>query len=142
MLAHNIILFPYSLNNHRCEGVCAQHEKGEAGKDAGKGAFVCGIIKEINSIKVGEGNKIVKEHIQEGAFALPGAMLKAWAKTEDKGSKCNIFILCHCPIMPGGIVKLSAPLWFATVANSCRGGAGNKCLGMENAALAKIKMLV
>jgi hypothetical protein len=26
-------------------------------------ALVCGLVEEINGIKVGEGNKIVKEHI-------------------------------------------------------------------------------
>ena len=105
----DIILSPHLLGDHRCEGICTQHEKGEAGQDAGNGMFVCGLIKEINSIKIGEDNKIVKDHIQEGEFALPGAMLKAWAKTEDKDGKGNIFLFCHCTIMPSGIVKIGAP---------------------------------
>ncbi len=93
-------------------------------------------------IKVDEGIKFIKEHIQEGAFALPSAVLKAWAKTKDKDGKGNIFLLCHCTIMPCCIVEFGAPLWFAAVANGCCGGAAGKCLGVENAALTKIKMLV
>jgi hypothetical protein len=118
VLARDVILSPDLLNNCRCEDICAQHEKGEVGQDAGNGVFVCGLIEEINSIKVGEGNIITKEHIQEKAFALPGAVLKAWAKTKDDNCKGDIFLFCHHTVMTDGIVKLSASLWFATVTNS------------------------
>jgi hypothetical protein len=87
MLARNIVLSPDLLNDCRCEDICTQHQKGKAGQDAGNGTFVCGLIEEINSIKVGKGDKIVKEHTQEGAFTLPGVVLKAWAKTKDKDGK-------------------------------------------------------
>ncbi len=74
------------------------------------GAFVCGLIEEINSTKIGEGNKIGNDHIQEGAFALPGAVLEAWAMVEDEDGKGDIFVLSHRTVMSGGIVKLGAPL--------------------------------
>jgi hypothetical protein len=73
---------------------------------------------------------------------LPGAMLKAWAETEHYDGKGDIFFLCHRTIMSCGIIKLGAPLWFATVADGRRGGAGGKCLGVKDAALMKIKVLV
>ncbi len=112
------------------------------GQDVCKSAFVCGLFKEINSIKVGEGNKIVKEHIEEGVFALPGTVLKAWAKAKDKDGKDNIFLCRHCTVMPGGIVELSAPLQFSAIANGHRSGADGECLGVMNLALMKIKVSV
>ncbi len=72
---------------------------------------------------------------------MPGAMLKAWAETNYNG-KGDIFFLRHCTVMPSGIVKLGASLWFATVADGCCGGAGSKRLGVKDAALMKIKVLV
>jgi hypothetical protein len=142
VLSHSIVLSPYFLNNHRCECVCAKYEKGEAGQDACKGVLVCGLVEKIISIKVGECNKIIEEHIEEGAFALPGTMLKAWAKAEDKDGKDDIFLLCHCTVMPGGIIKLGAPLWFAAVTDGHCSGADGKLLGVKDVALMKIKVLV
>ncbi len=104
--------------------------------------FVHGLIEEINIINVGERDKIVKEHIQKGAVALPGAMLKAWAKTRDKDGKGDIILLCYCTVKVKGIVKLGVPFRFATVTNGRHGGAGGECLGVENATLMEIKVII
>jgi hypothetical protein len=118
-----------------------QHEKGEAGQDVGNAAFVCGLFKKINGIKVGEDDKIVKEHIQKGAFTLPGAVLKAWAEAKNKDSKGDVFLFCHGTVVAAGINKFDAPLWFAAVAQSCHNDTGGKCLGVENVTLMKVKIL-
>ncbi len=128
MLAHYIILPQQPLNNHRCEGICTQHEKGEAGQDVGNAVFVCGLVEKINDIKVGEDDKIVKEHIQKRSFTLPGAVLKAWAEAKNKDSKGDVILLCHGAVVAAGINKFGAPLWFAAVADSCHNGAGGKYL--------------
>ena len=69
-------------------------------------------------------------------------MLKAWAETKYYNGKGDIFFLHHCTVMPSGIVKLGASLWIAAVANGHRSGAGGKRLGVKDAALMKIKVLV
>jgi hypothetical protein len=112
------------------------------GQDACKGTFVCGLIKDISNIKVGGGSKIVEEHIEEGVFALPGTVLKAWAKDKDKDGKGDIFLFCHHTAMPSGIIKLGAPLWFAAIADGYCSGADGKCLGVKNMASMKMKVLV
>ena len=73
---------------------------------------------------------------------MPGTVLKAWAKADDKDVKGNIFVICDCTVMLGGIVELGAPLRFSAVADGRHGGAGGECFGVENAALMKIKALV
>jgi hypothetical protein len=85
---------------------------------------------------------VIKEHIEEGVFALQGTMLKAWAKAKGEDGKGDIFLLCHHTVMPGGIVKLGAPLRFAAVADGRCSGADGKCLGVKDLALMKIKVLV
>jgi hypothetical protein len=52
MLGHYIFLPQQPLNICRCEGICTQHEKGEAGHNVGHAAFVCGFVEKINSIKL------------------------------------------------------------------------------------------
>ncbi len=141
MLAHYIILPPQPLNNCRCEGICTQHENREACQDVGNAAFVCGLVEKINGNKVGEGDKIVKEHIQKGVFILSGAVMKAWAEAKNKDGKGDVFLLCHGTVVAAGISKFGAPRWFAAVAQGCHNGAGGKCLGVENAVLMEVKVL-
>jgi hypothetical protein len=69
-------------------------------------------------------------------------MLKAWVKTKYYNGKGDIFFLRHCTVMPSGIIELGACLWFAAVADGRRSGAGGERLGVKDAALMKIKVLV
>jgi len=111
IVAYHIVLSPYPLNNCRCEGVRSQHEKGEAGQDSSDGSFDCGIAKEEkDSIKVGEGDKIVKKHVSIGVFTPPGAVLKSWTEAGDEDGKGDVLILCHGTVVTGGIIELGASL--------------------------------
>ncbi len=56
---------PKTLNDCRCECVCTKHEKGEMCQNACQGTLVWGFIEGINSGGVGEGNKIIKKHIEK-----------------------------------------------------------------------------
>ena len=75
-------------------------------------------------------------------FGLPSAVLKAWTEAEYYNGKGGIFFLCHLTGMPSGIVELGVSLQFATIADGHQGGADSKCLGVKEAALMKIKVLV
>ena len=55
----------------------------------------------------------------------------------------SVLFLCHCAVVSCDIVELvSASFWFAAIANGCCGGAYGKRLGVEDAALMKIEVLV
>ncbi len=112
------------------------------GKKTGDGLFVCGLIKKESSIKIDEGYKVIKKHVEEGVFTLSGAILKAWTETGYKDGKGGVLILFHGKVVTGSIIKLSASFWFATIANSCCSGAGGECLGVENASMMEVEVLV
>jgi hypothetical protein len=70
-------------------------------------------------------------------------MLEVWTKAKYYRGKCSAFFLCHCAVVSCDIVELvSASFWFAAIANGCCGGAYGKRLGVEDAALMKIEVLV
>ena len=65
-------------------------------------------------------------------FAPSGTVLETWTEAKHKDDKSNVFILCYPAVVASGVVKLSASLWFATIAGSHCSGAGGKYLGVED----------
>jgi hypothetical protein len=69
-------------------------------------------------------------------------MLKAWTEANFKDGKCGVLILFHGAVAACSVIKLSVSFWFAAVAYSRCSGAGGECLGVEDASMMEVEVLV
>ncbi len=71
-----------------------------------------------------------------------GTMRFSRTKTKDKHGEGDVLVLCHGTVVPSHIIKFSAALWIAAIANGGGGGAGSKSFCVENAALVEVEMFL
>jgi hypothetical protein len=63
------------------------------GKDARQHSLICELIEGKNSSEIGDGNKVLEEHIYKQTVTLFGAMHFPGPKAKEKHDKDDIFVL-------------------------------------------------
>ena len=72
----------------------------------------------------------------------------AWCHAEglgrgrDNNGEGGVFLFCHCAVIPSGIVKLGASLWFAAISDGCCSDADSERLGVKDSTLMEIGVFV
>jgi len=141
-LTNYLILSPYSGNNVWGESICSQQQKREAGKLAHKSASVVRLIESKNSSEVRNHNKILKKHVEQGAFTGFSPVLFSGVKPKYKSGKHVEFFHVHVTIGTADVIKFSTSPQFAAVANGGGGGACGKGFREENTTLMEEEMFV
>ncbi len=65
-----------------------------------------------------------------------------WTNPKYNDGKGDIVFLCHGTIVPNDCIKLSAPAWFAAVANCGGSGAGGEDFHLENLVVMEVKVAI
>ncbi len=98
------------------------------GKCAGKGLLIVHNLVVNCRVEVGDGRKVIKEHVDKGMVALLVSFAScahaSVIKSKDKVRKYMMVLIGHTAVVTRLVIKLSATSWITSVSN---GGGSRAC---------------